>query len=48
MNISEVQSLVEDHLKQLIIKHFDPKKADSIFADEAIKVLLYIHRLLIF
>ncbi|CAG2177253.1 unnamed protein product, partial [Oppiella nova] len=34
LKISEVQSLVEDHLKQLIIKHFDPKKADSIFSDE--------------
>ncbi|UYV67725.1 NELFCD [Cordylochernes scorpioides] len=31
MRITEVQSLVEDHLKQMIIKHFDPKKADSIF-----------------
>lgn len=37
MKISEVQSLVEDHLKQMIMKKFDPKKADSIFADEAIK-----------
>ncbi|RWS31801.1 negative elongation factor C/D-like protein, partial [Leptotrombidium deliense] len=35
--IMTVQSLVEDHLKQMIIKHFDPKKADSIFADEAVK-----------
>lgn len=34
MNISEVQSLVEDHLREVIIKHFDPKKADSIFTDE--------------
>lgn len=34
MKISEVQALVEDHLKQMIIKHFDPKKADSIFTDE--------------
>jgi len=37
MDIGEVQSLVEDHLKQMIIKNFDPKKADSIFSDEAIK-----------
>ncbi|XP_074596702.1 negative elongation factor complex member TH1 [Brevipalpus obovatus] len=37
MKITEVQSLVEDHLKQMIMKRFDPKKADSIFADEAIK-----------
>jgi negative elongation factor C/D len=38
MKIPDVQSLVEDHLKQMVIKNFDPKKADSIFADEAIKV----------
>ncbi|XP_054154370.1 negative elongation factor D-like [Oppia nitens] len=31
LKISEVQSLVEDHLKHMIIKHFDPKKADTIF-----------------
>lgn len=34
LKISEVQSIVEDHLKQMIIKHFDPKKADSIFSEE--------------
>ncbi|CAN7998335.1 unnamed protein product [Ixodes pacificus] len=34
MKITEVQGLVEDHLKQMILKHFDPKKADSIFTDE--------------
>lgn len=30
----QVQGLVEDHLKQMILKQFDPKKADSIFTDE--------------
>lgn len=34
MKISEVQSLVEDHLREVIIRHFDPKKADSIFTEE--------------
>lgn len=34
MEHNEVQQLVEDHLKQMIIKHFDPKKADRIFSDE--------------
>ncbi|XP_064640756.1 negative elongation factor D-like [Lineus longissimus] len=33
-DIKGVQELVEDHLKQMILKHFDPKKADSIFSDE--------------
>uniref|UniRef100_H2ZKV4 Negative elongation factor C/D n=1 Tax=Ciona savignyi TaxID=51511 RepID=H2ZKV4_CIOSA len=31
---TEVQDLVEDHLKDLLLKHFDPKKADTIFTDE--------------
>ena len=26
--------MVENHLEKLIIKHFDPKKADSIFSAE--------------
>ena len=26
--------MVENHLKTMILKHFDPKKADSIFSDE--------------
>ncbi|XP_035205730.1 negative elongation factor D-like [Stegodyphus dumicola] len=34
MKISEVQALVEDHLREVIIRHFDPKKADSIFTEE--------------
>jgi hypothetical protein len=26
-----VKETVENHLKEMIIKHFDPKKADDIF-----------------
>jgi hypothetical protein len=26
--------MVERHLQDMILKHFDPKKADSIFTDE--------------
>jgi negative elongation factor C/D len=33
-DIKDVQELVEEHLKQMILKHFNPKKADSIFSDE--------------
>lgn len=29
--VQEVQLMVENHLKNLIMKHFDPKKADTIF-----------------
>ncbi len=31
MPVQDVQNIVENHLKNLIMKHFDPKKADTIF-----------------
>jgi negative elongation factor C/D len=31
VSVQEVQLMVENHLRNLIIKHFDPKKADTIF-----------------
>lgn len=34
VDIKEVQEMVENHLKEMIIRTFDPKKADSIFSDE--------------
>ena len=34
VDLKEVQEIVENHLKDMILKHFDPKKADSIFTDE--------------
>ena len=30
----DIQTLVEEHIKTLIIKDFDPKKADLIFTEE--------------
>ena len=30
----ELQNIVEDHLKLLIVRNFDPKKADLIFTEE--------------
>ena len=35
VKIEEVKETVENHLKDMIIKHFDPKKADIIFYGEA-------------
>lgn len=32
--VQDVQLMVENHLKNLIMKHFDPKKADTIFSLE--------------
>lgn len=32
--VTDVEQMVENHLETLIIKHFDPKKADSIFSAE--------------
>ena len=34
VDIKDVQEMVENHLKEMILKTFDPKKADSIFSDE--------------
>lgn len=34
VDIKIVQEMVENHLKSMIMKHFEPKKADSIFTDE--------------
>lgn len=33
-SINDVQAMVENHLKQMILKTFDPKKADTIFTEE--------------
>ena len=33
-SINEVQAMVENHLKSVILKTFDPKKADTIFTEE--------------
>ena len=30
----EIQGMVEEHLKSLVLRHFDPKKADLIFTEE--------------
>ena len=34
MSPQDVQELVENHLQQQLIKHFDPAKADSVFSSE--------------
>lgn len=34
MEITDVQAMVENHLKDMILKSFDPKKADTIFTEE--------------
>ncbi|VVD02118.1 unnamed protein product [Leptidea sinapis] len=34
VKVTEVQAMVENHLKDMIIKTFDPKKADTIFTEE--------------
>ena len=39
--ITDVQSMVENHLKEMILKTFDPKKADTIFTEEGEVSLKY-------
>ncbi|XP_049544994.1 negative elongation factor D [Anopheles darlingi] len=34
VGVKDVQAMVENHLKDMIIKTFDPKKADKIFTEE--------------
>lgn len=34
VELKEVQAMVENHLKDMIVKSFDPKKADTIFTEE--------------
>lgn len=34
VDATEVQAMVENHLKDMIVKSFDPKKADTIFTEE--------------
>uniref|UniRef100_A0A0A9X0I5 Negative elongation factor D n=1 Tax=Lygus hesperus TaxID=30085 RepID=A0A0A9X0I5_LYGHE len=34
VRVNNVQAMVENHLKEMILKTFDPKKADTIFTEE--------------
>lgn len=34
VKVQTVQAMVENHLKEMILKTFDPKKADTIFTEE--------------
>jgi len=33
MSDQDISQIIKEHLKQMIIQHFDPKKADSIFEE---------------
>lgn len=39
----EIQSMVEEHLKSLVLRHFDPKKADLIFTEEGSVSMHYLY-----
>lgn len=34
VRVTDVQAMVENHLKDMILRTFDPKKADTIFTEE--------------
>lgn len=34
VKVTDVQAMVENHLKDMILRTFDPKKADTIFTEE--------------
>ena len=42
MKKKEVQAFVEDHVKSLVLKHFDPRKADRIFTEAGSVSTLYV------
>lgn len=46
VKVTEVQAMVENNLKDMVLKNFDPKKADKIFTEEG-EVLLFLSELLI-
>ena len=43
VNVTAVQAMVENHLKDMVLKTFDPKKADTIFTEEG-EVYFLFHR----
>lgn len=34
VSVTDVQAMVENHLKDMILRTFDPKEADTIFTEE--------------
>ncbi len=41
-SINEVRTMVEDSLTGMILKTFDPKKADTIFSEEGEVIQLFV------
>lgn len=41
VQVTDVQAMVENHLKDMILRTFDPKKADTIFTEEGEVSLSY-------
>lgn len=48
--VGEVQSFVENHLKDMVLKTFDPKKADTIFSEEGevcyLNLLIWLNKII--
>ena len=42
VKVTDVQAMVENHLKDMILKTFDPKKADTIFTEEGEVNLIFL------
>lgn len=41
VSVTAVQAMVENHLKDMVLKTFDPKKADTIFTEEGEVSIFY-------
>ncbi|XP_076449373.1 negative elongation factor D-like [Babylonia areolata] len=48
VDLGEVKDTVETHLKEMILKHFDPKKADSVFYEEGSNVTQWLLQMIEF
>lgn len=47
MEEKAISKIVEDHLKQLVIQYFDPKKADMIFENGAVSIFMILESYLL-
>lgn len=46
VKVTDVQAMIENNLKDMVLKTFEPKKADKIFTEEGEVILLLKRKLL--
>lgn len=48
VRVTDVQAMVENHLKDMILRTFDPKRADTIFTEEGEVCIIHASAMFIF